>query len=227
MFYQADKIDSILICDVCENKMVDPRILPCGKSVCHRCVDVIADTDKKRIKCQNCAKTHEIPEEGFPKNLALQKLPECKAKEASHFNHIEEFRKFLDILDKTKQSIESTLECGDAKIRDHCDKVRNNMQLAIEQAHAKLDEFHKDFMDEIDNHEKECQAKLKTIQKNKEDIEKALNESNELITKSNRLLKQFNIDQTELATQFERAQSLLNNLETKMEFTETCLTSHF
>jgi hypothetical protein len=50
MFYQADKIDSILICSVCDNKMVDPRILPCGRSVCHRCVDVIADKEKKRIK---------------------------------------------------------------------------------------------------------------------------------------------------------------------------------
>ena len=50
MFYQADKIDGILNCTVCDNKMVDPRLLPCGKSVCHQCVDVIADTDKKENK---------------------------------------------------------------------------------------------------------------------------------------------------------------------------------
>jgi hypothetical protein len=106
-------------------------------------------------------------------------------------------------LDKTKQAIESTMESGDAKIRDHCDKVRNDMQLAIEQAHEKLDEFHKDFMED-DNHEKECQAKFKLIQQNKEDIEKALNESNELLSKSNHLLKQFKIDQNELSTLFER-----------------------
>jgi hypothetical protein len=214
MFYQADKIDSILICDVCDNKIIDPRIFPCGKSVCHRCVDILADTDKKKIKCQNCAKTHEIPDEGFPKNLALQKLLEIETKEVSRSNQIEEFKKFLDILDKTKQAIESTMESGDAKIRDHCDKVRNDMQLAIEQAHAKLDEFHKDFMDEIDNHEKECQAKFKTIQQNKEDIEKALNESNELLSISNNLLKQFNIDQTELATLIEGANLILTKLDT-------------
>jgi len=213
MFYQADKIDSILICSVCESKMVDPRILPCGKSVCHQCVDLLADTEKKRIKCENCAKIHEIPDEGFLKNLALHKLLEFETKEVSRSNHIEEFKRVLDILDKTKQSIESTLESGDATIRDHCDKVRNDMQLAIEQAHAKLDEIHKEFMDEIDNHEKECQAKLKSIQKNKGDIEKALNESNEVLSKSNQLLKQFRIDQTQLSTLFESAQSLQTNLE--------------
>jgi hypothetical protein len=214
MFYQAEKIESILICQVCENKIVDPRLLPCGKSVCHRCVDIIAETDKKRIKCQNCAKIHDIPDEGFLKNLALQELLECEAKEVSQSNHIKEFKILLETLNATKQNIESTLECGDATIRDHCDKVRNDMQLAIEQAHAKLDEFHKDFMEEIDTHEKQCQAKFKLIRQNTQDIEKALNESNELLTKSNHLLKQFKIDQTELATLFENAQSLQNNLET-------------
>jgi hypothetical protein len=214
MFYQADKIESILICSVCDNKIVDPRILPCGKSVCHRCVDILTDTDKKRIKCQNCAKTHEIPEEGFLINQMVQEMLKCEAKEVLQSNNIEEFKTILDILDKTKQSIESTMESGDATIRDHCDKVRNDMQLAIEQAHAKLDEFHKDFMDEIDNHEKECQAKFKSIKQNKGDIEKVLNDSNELLSKSNRLLNQFKIDQSELSTLFENAQSLQNNLET-------------
>jgi hypothetical protein len=214
MFCQADKIDSILICDVCDNKIIDPRLLPCGKSVCQRCVVILADTDNKRVKCQNCAKTHEIPEEGFPKNLALQKLLEVETNEVSRSNHIEELKNILDILNATKQTIESTLECGDAKIRDHCDKVRNDMQLAIEQAHAKLDEFHKDFMEEIDNHEKECQEKFKLIHKNKQNMEKALNESNELISKSNHLLKQFKIDPTEFSTQLERGQSLQTKLET-------------
>jgi hypothetical protein len=214
MFYQADKIDSILICNVCENKMVDSRLLPCGKSVCHRCVDILADTGKKRIKCENCSKIHEIPEDGFPNNIALKKLLEFEAKEVSQSNQIEEFKELLDNLNATKQIIQSTLECGDATIRDHCDKVRNDMQLAIEQAHAKLDEFHKEFMDEIDNHEKECQAKFKTIQQNKVDIDKALNDSNELLSKSNHLLQQFKIDQTQLSTLFESAHLLQTNLET-------------
>jgi hypothetical protein len=213
MFYQADKIDTILICKICDNKMVDPRILPCGKSVCHRCVDILADTDKKKIKCQNCAKTHEIPDEGFCINQLAQEMLKFEAKEVFHPNHKEEFKTILDILNGTKESIESTLECGDAKIRDHCDKVRNDMQLAIEQAHAKLDEYHKEFMDEIDKHEKECQAKFKTIQRNKVDIEKAINESNELLSKSNDLLKQFRIDKTELAILSENAQLILTNLE--------------
>jgi len=213
MFFQADAINSILICKVCDNKIKDPRLLPCGRSVCHRCVDLIADTEKKRIKCQNCGKIHEIPDEGFYINQIVQEMLNCEAKEVFRSHQVEEFEKLLDILNAAKQSIESTLECGDVKIRDHCDKVRDDMQLAIEQAHGKLDEFHKEFMDEIDNHEKECQAKFKSIQLNKVDIETALNDSNELLSKSNQLVKQFKIDQTQLSTLFENAQSLLTKLE--------------
>ncbi len=149
MFFQADAINNVLICDVCEEKLVDPRLLPCGKSVCQKCVDFLADTEKKRIKCQSCAKTHELPDDGFLKNLTLQNILEIEAKEVFQSNQVEEFKKILDTLNATKQSIESTLESGDAKIRDHCDKVKNEMQLAIEQAHAKLDEIHKEFMTKL------------------------------------------------------------------------------
>jgi hypothetical protein len=213
MFYQADKIETILICNVCDRKMVDPRLLPCGKSVCNRCVDFLTDAEKKKIKCKYCCKEHEIPDGGFYINQLAQEMLKCEAKAVFRSNHTEEFKKLLETLNATKQSIESTLECGDAKIRDHCDKVRNDMELAIEQAHEKLDEIHKDFMDEIDDYEKECQEKFKLIQQNKVDIDKALNDSNELLSKSNHLLQQFKIDQTQLSKLFESAQSLLIILE--------------
>jgi hypothetical protein len=68
-------------------------------------------------------------------------------------------------------------------------------------------------MDEIDNHEKECQAKFILIQQNKQDTEKSLTESNELLSQSNRQLKQFKIDSTELSTLFESGHLIQTNLE--------------
>jgi hypothetical protein len=47
----------------------------------------------------------------------------------------------------------------------------------------------------------------------KRDIDKALNESNELLSKSKNLLNKFKIDQTQLSTLFESAQLILTNLE--------------
>ena len=49
MFFQADTINSILNCDVCESKMVDPRLLPCGKSVCHRFSKNFSNVKQKKF----------------------------------------------------------------------------------------------------------------------------------------------------------------------------------
>jgi len=213
MFYQADKIDNLLVCRVCEQKMVDPRIFPCGKSVCDRCVDFLADTEKKRVKCEHCAKIHEIPVEGFPKNLALQELLEFEAKEVFHDQKIGEFKSLLGRLESMAKNVDLTLRTGDAKIREQCDRVRNDMQLAVEQAHLKLDEFHKEFMDEIDEYEKKCQENLQVTQLDKAEIEKALSETNEFIQKSNQFLKQFQLDKTELITQLDQGHVLSMDFE--------------
>lgn len=161
MFYQPESIENFLTCCICEQKMVDPRLLPCDKSICNRCVDFWTDTEKKRVECQSCIKSHEIREEGFPQNQALKEILKSEAKEVLQSKQILEFKVHLDSFGSMKQSIELKLNSGDVQIRDECNKARNDIQLAIEQAKLKLDEIHKDLMDEIDQHEKQCQEKLK------------------------------------------------------------------
>jgi hypothetical protein len=218
MFCQSESIDKILICEVCEQKMVDPRVLPCGKSLCNRCVYDVSDMQKNKVKCQQCAKTHEIPAAGgFPKVLVLQKMLEIKANDVLQSKKIGEFKLLVQALNSLAVNIKLDLEIGDAKIRDQCDQIRNDIQLAIEQAHAKLDEIHEDFMHEIDNHEKDCQEKFKLIQQNKGEFDEVLNESNDFIRKSHQLFKQFQINETELTTSLDRAVHLLANLETTNE----------
>ena len=177
-------------------------------------------TEKKIIKCRNCGKTHEILDGGFPKNLIVQEILDFKAKEVYQSKQIEEFKSLLDHLDSMKQNIELKLKAGDAQIRDHCDEVRNEMQLSIEQAKSKLDEIHQEFMNVIDQHEKQCQKKFKFIQQNKTEYEEMLSRSNELIEKSNQLLKQFRVDETELTTTIDQAHILLSNLEVTNEVLE-------
>ena len=213
MFYQAENINSALICFVCENKLDDPRLLPCGMSVCNKCVDFLSDTKKRIVKCQHCGKTHEIPQEGFPIILALKNLLEIEAKEVSHSKQMDEFKSLFDSLKLKIKNVESILKTGDAQIRDHCDKVRTSTQLAIEEAHLKLDEIHKEFFNTIDQHESICQEKFKSIQQKKEDIEKVVNESNQFIEEANQLIKQFKIDDTDLKAVLSRTHFILNDLE--------------
>ena len=223
MFYQAENINSVLICFVCENKLDDPRLLPCGKSVCNKCVDLLSDTEKRIVKCQHCGKTHEIPQEGFPIILALKDLLDIEAKDVSQSKQIDEFKSLLDSLKLKIKSVESIFKTGDAQIRDHCDKVRNSTQLAIEEAHLKLDEIHKEFFSGIDQHESICQEKFKLIHQNKEAIEKVVNESNQFIEQANQLIKQFKIDDKDLKAVLSRTHFISNDLEKIEDKLETDL----
>ena len=72
MFYQANDIDDVVKCCICEHNMTDPRILPCGKSMCNECIYLIAENQNCEVKCYDCGQIHLIPEKGFVKNLALK-----------------------------------------------------------------------------------------------------------------------------------------------------------
>ena len=169
MFVDEAAINKILNCKVCESKLKDPRILPCGQSVCAECIPDISDANKERIKCQSCSKTHEIPRDGFPENKVLVEITMLKSNEVSCCKTIAEIKSILEKISEKSLRIESGLEIGETTIRNKCDKVRNDVQLAIEEAHLELDKFHKTFLDEIDAHESECQRNLKKLQEIKTD----------------------------------------------------------
>ena len=75
MFFQANELERFVICDVCERKFEDPRVLPCcGKTFCFNCIDALMEANKLKVKCKNCAKTHDLPREGFPTNIELANI---------------------------------------------------------------------------------------------------------------------------------------------------------
>ena len=90
---------------------------------------------------------HEIPHDGFPSNQALEKLLELKANDVWRGKKILELQSLSSLIVEKAEKIESDLRIGDARIRNHCDKVRNDIQLAIEEAHLKLNDIHKELMD--------------------------------------------------------------------------------
>jgi len=90
---------------------------------------------------------HEIPHEGFPTNQALAKLLELKANDVWRGKKILELKSLSNLIVEKTEKIELDLRIGDARIRKQCDKVRNEIQLAIEEAHIKLNDIHKELMD--------------------------------------------------------------------------------
>ena len=96
------------------------------------------------------------------------------------------FNKALKLVREKNDKLANDLIAGDAIIKDHCDAVIREAQLAIEQAHKRLDKMHKGIIDEIGEYEKKCQVEFKALKQNK-----LISKANEFIIKSESLMKQF------------------------------------
>jgi hypothetical protein len=213
MFYEAVELENILICMICENKFQDPRLLPCGRTFCNSCIDFMVDTEKKKVKCQYCSKTHEIPQDGFMPNLDMARIVKLKSNEVFRCKLDRELRTKSNLLRNKVDKIKNDLTVGESLIRDHCDKVRNDVQLAVEQAHVKLDEIHGELMDEINAYEKRVQENLKNTKNCKTKFEEQLNDSEQFLEKSMNLLKKFQTEEYELRKSIKDTDLLLRSIE--------------
>ena len=70
MFYKADQINKKLICPNCKQFYSDPKVLPCGKTICNNCINRHLMKSIKQpsaeFVCILCSKAHKVPEGGFP-----------------------------------------------------------------------------------------------------------------------------------------------------------------
>ena len=68
MFYEESKIDENVNCAKCKERLDhEPRILPCGDTVCSVCFSSIR-VDNKQFDCILCNEKHQMPEKGLTLN---------------------------------------------------------------------------------------------------------------------------------------------------------------
>ena len=54
--FQLEKIDSLFNCEICQNVLEDPVILPCGHLFCQKHTEEINKTE-----CMFCSEKHKAP----------------------------------------------------------------------------------------------------------------------------------------------------------------------
>ncbi len=166
MFYEVNKIKSELICKQCLNNFNDkPKILPCGASVCTKCVTELskqAESSNYSFKCILCSSKHTIPDEGFITNLALFNLLSLEPVNP----HIQTLEKNLDLI---QMKINQFQLDGSDKIKDYCIDLRIDTQLASELIIKQINEFNDDFIRNINQYEKESIQTYETNRKTRPD----------------------------------------------------------
>ncbi len=71
MFYDSNEVDNELSCKHCEGRLLEPKFIPCGETICSLCEKSIQVNDQM-FDCLVCQLKHEMPKDGLLKNkLAL------------------------------------------------------------------------------------------------------------------------------------------------------------
>ncbi len=154
MFFEVNKIEDVIRCRKCSEKLDEPRILPCGDAVCSHCVLAI-HVSNTQFECILCERKHVMPTEGLPLSKNLIDLISLRPTEVYRSKSVEELKDLLNEIQKKIISLVSCINNGVDKIKEKCIELRNQVQLATEQTIEQINEHCDQFIKEIDQFEKD------------------------------------------------------------------------
>ena len=165
MFFEQNQILNVLICSKCSKHLDEPRLLPCGNTVCNKCASLLISSRSKMFGCALCRGEHALPDKGFPLNMSLLKLIEQKPTNVYRGKVVENFKANLESINEDKIRLEQSLKNGADAIKKHCLHMMNDVQLSAEAATRKINELSDSMIEEIKKHEDECIAAYQKAQK--------------------------------------------------------------
>ncbi len=204
MFFEESQIDEILKCDLCIQRLDNPRLLPCGKTICSACFETVIKTkDKKEnsFRCPSCQTVHKNAE--FPLNESLKKLLEKKPVEVFRSGLIEEFKNNLSLIESNKLELEDLILNGVEKVKEHCIGLRLDVDLATESAISALTlkmQQHRDMLiKQIDEYETKTIAIARGETAVKGELQKIIIAMDEFANEWRRHLMKLKIDEKSIA----------------------------
>jgi hypothetical protein len=229
MFYQEEAIKKELTCSYCKKIFKDPKIIQCGSSLCHGCIQVLINKRLKGFDCPLCNEFHKIPENGFIKNLHLANLIKQQPADVYRGTIGEDMKSMLKEIRNNTDKLINNKKNSIQTIRKHCDDVRNQVDLRTEMVIEEIKTYREELIKQVNEYEKECIEKFELENGNKSELDTRINELNAFHSKWSEYLKKSKISDNELkkgkteADEFvSKAKVGIKELEFKM-FNEKCI----
>ncbi len=96
MFFEEAALVNELNCIKCKQRLDEPRILPCGETICDYCFITI-EVKNNKFKCFFCNEDHIMPEKGFPINKRLLRILDLKSKEVYRSKEVKQLKENLKL----------------------------------------------------------------------------------------------------------------------------------
>jgi len=147
MFFEENVISSILLCQNCRQKLDDPRVVPCGATICTACIE------NNSFICRFCESLHSETDSGFPVNKMVKELLAQESKSVYRGKNVEEFKRNLEWIRFNVKKFEMNIQTGEDKIREYCLGQRISVDLVAEEAIEQINRFRSSLLAEIENYE--------------------------------------------------------------------------
>jgi hypothetical protein len=154
MFYDSNEVDNELSCKHCEKRLVEPKFIPCGETICSLCEKSIQVNDQM-FDCLVCKKKHEMPKDGLLKNKLALKMLSIKPTKISRGKAFNTFQESLNHIRMIINLIKHGVNNRDDYVKEHCIELKNNAQLVAEEVIQQINDFIIVKIKEIDDYGKE------------------------------------------------------------------------
>lgn len=213
MFYEEDEINSLLICKLCQQKLVDPRVLNCGNTVCHKCIIAIYDKQTNGFDCIFCFKFHIMPKIGFPVNEIILKLSDKKPKEVYRGEIYENLKHRLETIDLKCEKLQNDFNNIPKRIKEQCSITRDQVDIVTNDLIELISKYRVDLIEKVNDYERDC---INNYKNNYLSFHKRLDELFKQVRlfhdKWNEYLKRTNIDEMQLNKANDYASDWVNKL---------------
>ena len=152
----------VLNCQHCHQKFDEPKLLPCGNTICNACIKAYLKPRKEKKKnspsnafrpksknsfesisneyeCLMCEYTHEYPANNiFPTNQHLLKLLNKEVKLFNLGESAEKLKSYAKSIQASRVELEGLRMDGKVFIEEYCQKLRKEAELSAERERHKL-----------------------------------------------------------------------------------------
>lgn len=206
MFYADNELEDITTCPRCGDRMGDPRILPCGNTICNDCIP----SDNKHYVCYICNNAHLVPKHGFTRNESVIRLLKKRPHEIYRSRKVEELKSLLTKLKRDSKALEDGIKNSESKIQEYLDFVRCDIDLAAETAIQSIQNKRDKLLKEIDDYQAD-KTNFKSLEQNEsQKYSITIEKMEEFVDKWQSYLRKFDIQENEIDTAIMDAKKQIN-----------------
>ena len=221
MLYEVEEINRFLSCPRCKKRFVEPKMLPCGETICEYCATEMLTERRGKVdltfSCEICGSYHEIPKNGLPTSKIVLRLTEIKPSKISRGKLVDSLEANLRDIQLQIEELNYEVNHGDEKIISHCNNLKNDLKRSVQEKIKEINAINNDLMKQIDNYQRDCLNIFHTDIDTKENVNHLIKEMSLFHRTWDDYLKTYKINKKELRSAIYSAKEMENKFYNQRE----------